>query len=442
MRKRIAAILLAGFMLTGVLSPLPVSAAGGIDGQTVQEFPSVLAAGQKSSPDQAEDQLLLETKGNVITVKLVMPFAADEKLSSLQLKLKINDGDFSEFVFDSQMMEHAKLAQAYYNSDNKTMDIYIAGTQPLYVQGSDTLVIGSVTVKKGVSDTARVEAGDVKVVRGTILEGRNLSESVQISYEASGTPGNGSYDPGITYPSQPSEPSQPSQPSEPSEPSQENGANPDDKEDEQPKPGQDTPEPEKPQQPAEEKAVGKPHLQKVKNVTAGITIKWSKSSNASGYYVYRRALGKRWTRIAKVNGKTTTSYTDKAVKSKNGKTYFYTVKAYKGKKLSAYDKQGMKIYRLDAPKSCKLISKPASTITVKWKENQKADGFQVQLARSSDLKKQKVSKNMKSASKVSESFTNLKQEKTYYVRVRCYKKLDGVVYYSTWSKVEKIKTLK
>lgn len=427
MKKQIAAILLAGSVLTGVFSPLPVSAAGRLDGLAVQELPSVLAAGQKSGSNQAEDQLLLETKGNVITVKLVMPYAEDEKLSSLQLKLKLDDGAFSEFVFASQVMEHAKVAQAYYSSDKKTLDIYMAGTQPLYVQGSDTLVIGSVTALQGASDTATVQAGDVKVVRGTFLEDRNLRESAQISYETSGTSGNGNYVPGTTDPSQPSNPSQG------------NGSNQDNKKDEQQKPGQDTPEPDKPQQPTEEIAVGQPHLQKVQNVTDGITIKWSKSSNASGYYVYRRALGKRWTRIAKVKGKKSASYTDKTVKSKNGKTYFYTVKAYKGKKLSAYDKKGIKIYRLTAPKICELASKSTGAVTVKWERNKKAGGFQVQSARTFDFKKQKVIKNVKSALKVSISFTNLKPKKTYYVRARGYKKLDGVVYYSAWSNVKKKK---
>lgn len=432
MRKRVAAILLAGSMLTGMLSPLPVSAAGGIDGQTVQELPFALAAGQKSGSDQ-EDQLLLETIGNEITVKLVMPYAADEKLSSIQLKLKLDYGTFSEFVFAPQVMEHVKVAQAYYGSDKKTLDIYLAGTQPLYTQGSNTLVIGSVTVLQGASDTATVQAGDVKAVRGTFLEDRNLWESVLISYEASGASGNGNYVPGTT------DPSQPSQPFQPSKPPQGNGGNQDDKKDGQQKPGQDAQEPEKPQQSIEEKAVGKPCLQKVQNVTDGITIKWSKSSNASGYYVYRRALGKRWTRIAKVKGKESASYTDKMVKSKNGKIYFYTVKAYKGKKLSAYDKKGMKIYRLEAPKICELARKSTGIITVKWERNKKAGGFQVQSARTSDFKKQKLTRNRKSASKVSISLTNLKQKKTYYVRARCYKKLDGVVYYSAWSNVKKKK---
>ena len=42
-----------------------------------------------------------------------------------------------------------------------------------------------------------------------------------------------------------------------------------------------------------------------------------------------------------MKGGSKTSYTDKKVKS--GTTYYYTVKAYKGKKVSSYNKKGLKI---------------------------------------------------------------------------------------------------
>lgn len=58
-------------------------------------------------------------------------------------------------------------------------------------------------------------------------------------------------------------------------------------------------------------------------------IKWTKSTDASGYYIYR-ATSKRGTykKIATITKKTTVKYTDKkALKSK--KTYYYKVVAYK-----------------------------------------------------------------------------------------------------------------
>jgi hypothetical protein len=50
---------------------------------------------------------------------------------------------------------------------------------------------------------------------------------------------------------------------------------------------------------------------------------------------------------------------------------------------------------------------------------------------------------MKSISKnttISKKITGLKAKKTYYVRIRTYKKVDGKTYYSSWSKASKVKT--
>ena len=432
MKKRFAAILLSGAMVAGALSPLPAAGAEG-NGISGRDFASAQAASLRSESGEEEsqikDQLLLERQGDVITIKLVMPYAADEKLSSLQMKLSIDGGTFSKFTFAPELAGVAKVTEAYAGDEKNKLDIYIAGTQPLYAQGSDTLVIGSVTAVKGEGNETTVHAGDVKVVRGIFLEDRDVSQSIRIS-EGSGSSdssnGSSGYYPGATYPYQPTPPAQ------------DNGEKPDNKPEDVLHPPTTQPtEPDKPQQPAEEKAIKKPALKEAKNAASGITIKWSKSSNASGYYVYRRASGGSWSRIAKVSGKNKTSYTDKAVKSKNGKAYFYTVKAYKGKKVSAYNKKGIKIYRLQAPSIKKLTGKSTKT-AAKWQKNKKASGYQLQYARSSDFKKQKVTKKVKSVSKTSISIS-MKRGKTYYVRVRCYKKSEGKVYYSAWSKVKKKK---
>ena len=76
---------------------------------------------------------------------------------------------------------------------------------------------------------------------------------------------------------------------------------------------------------------------------SGITIKYSKTSGADKYRIYRRLSGDdEWTRIATVKGSSTVSYTDKT--AKKGKTYYYTVRAYSGSYKSAYDnKTGYKI---------------------------------------------------------------------------------------------------
>lgn len=88
-------------------------------------------------------------------------------------------------------------------------------------------------------------------------------------------------------------------------------------------------------------ALKAPRLSKVVRVNKSVKITWKKSKGASGYYVMRKTENSSWKKIKTVKGGSKTSYTDKKVKS--GTTYYYTVKAYKGKKVSSYNKKGLKI---------------------------------------------------------------------------------------------------
>ena len=58
----------------------------------------------------------------------------------------------------------------------------------------------------------------------------------------------------------------------------------------------------------------------------GITVTWSRSDDAVGYYVYRKNLNNVWERIAVVRGADNNSYFDKGAFS--GKNNTYTVRAY------------------------------------------------------------------------------------------------------------------
>jgi transglutaminase-like putative cysteine protease len=72
---------------------------------------------------------------------------------------------------------------------------------------------------------------------------------------------------------------------------------------------------------------------KAANTSSGVKVSWSKTTGASGYYVYRKTNGK-YVRIAAVKGSGTLSYLDKTAKS--GTTYTYTVRAYYGTYKSTY----------------------------------------------------------------------------------------------------------
>jgi len=85
-----------------------------------------------------------------------------------------------------------------------------------------------------------------------------------------------------------------------------------------------------------------PVLKSLVNSKSGPVLKWGKVTGATGYYVYRKTTG-GWVKIATIKSGATVSYTDK--KAAKGKTYRYTVRAYKSSSanVSSINATGFKI---------------------------------------------------------------------------------------------------
>lgn len=180
-----------------------------------------------------------------------------------------------------------------------------------------------------------------------------------------------------------------------------------------------------------------PGLSGTSNSPAGIVFKWKKAANASGYKIYRRTgNSSKWVNIATVSGSNTLVYTDGSVKS--GTMYTYTVRAYKGSALSAYNKNGSRIVRLTAPVQYKPSSKASGKLTVRWKKAAGASGYQIQYAASRSMRGSRTV----SASALTRTLSGLKKGSTYYVRIRAYKKASGKTYYGAWSSVKNAKVRK
>ena len=88
-----------------------------------------------------------------------------------------------------------------------------------------------------------------------------------------------------------------------------------------------------------------------------------------------------------------------------------------------------------------LKNSASKKMTVKWKKIRSATGYELQYATNrgftKGLKKARITK----ASTVSKVIKKLKKGKTYYVRIRTYKKVNGKKLYSGWSKVKKLKII-
>ena len=180
-----------------------------------------------------------------------------------------------------------------------------------------------------------------------------------------------------------------------------------------------------------------PGLSGTSNSPVGIVFKWKKVANASGYKIYRRTgNSSKWVNIATVSGSNTLVYTDGSVKS--GTMYTYTVRAYKGSALSAYNKNGSRSVRLTAPVQYKPFSKASGKLTVRWKKAAGASGYQIQYAASRSMRGARTV----SASALTRTLSGLKKGSTYYVRIRAYKKVSGKTYYGAWSSVKNVKVRK
>lgn len=178
---------------------------------------------------------------------------------------------------------------------------------------------------------------------------------------------------------------------------------------------------------------------KIANGATGLTVSWSKIAGATGYYVYRKTSTTSWKKIATRTSSQLT-YTDTSVSSKNGSTYYYTVRAYKSSTLSSFA-NNVKYLRLTRPAISSQKNTASRKLVIAWKKNGSASGYQVQYSTSSKFTSAKTVKITKNST-LSKTLSSLTKGKTYYVRIRSYRTYAGATYYSAWSSTKSTKITK
>ena len=175
-----------------------------------------------------------------------------------------------------------------------------------------------------------------------------------------------------------------------------------------------------------------------------ITVEWSADDDAdAGYRIYiKNSTSKKYTKVADVSAAKTS----------------YTIKKAGGKKLTAggtYYVQVVSLQKVDGKKteisSCitkavTITAKPKisstkrakSSITLKWKKVTGANGYEIQMS----TKKKSGYETVATVSSAKKSYkvTGLARKTNYYFRIRTYKTVNGVKYYSSWSTAKKAKT--
>lgn len=177
----------------------------------------------------------------------------------------------------------------------------------------------------------------------------------------------------------------------------------------------------------------------VANATSYMTVSWNKVNKASGYYVYRSTNGKKFTKIATVKSANAVKYSDKKA-TKNGQKYVYKVVTYYNgnQTVSSADSSVKTGYRLSTMKVSSLTNKKGKKAYIKWAKNSKSTGYQIEYVTGKSK-----AKTVKASSKAkTKTISKLKKGKTYKVRIRSYKKVSNVTYYSAWSKQKSVKIKK
>lgn len=192
-------------------------------------------------------------------------------------------------------------------------------------------------------------------------------------------------------------------------------------------------------EPTKAPVVTAPAAVTLKKLTAvgltGAKLTWSKVKNADGYLIYRKTGSGSWKKITAVKS-TAGSYTDSKLTA--GKSYTYTVRAYKkvnGKVYKGdYDKKGLTINLVPKTPVLKKLSKASgSSLKLTWGKVTNADGYVIYRKVSTSNKWEKVA-TIKKGSTVSYTDKNLKSGKTYTYTVRAYKTVNGKNIYSSYNK--------
>lgn len=158
---------------------------------------------------QAEDtgEVLLEKNETqtAVVVKVQIPNAEQERISSLQLKLLVKDAAGNPageeilgriaslaFTFDDGISGKAKILEQIYHEDTGSLNIYISGTEPLFSsQDENLLTVGCVSaVILGEEDMEiylGTDADSFQVVKGRSVVSI-LSEVQPVSFKVAGNP--------------------------------------------------------------------------------------------------------------------------------------------------------------------------------------------------------------------------------------------------------------
>ena len=184
-------------------------------------------------------------------------------------------------------------------------------------------------------------------------------------------------------------------------------------------------------------------LSKTKVTAAGnvskklYTVKMNKVSGATGYMIsYRKANAAKWSK--KNAGSTSCNLTKLTFKG------LYQIKAQATKDATATTaaisgtNANVEYCYLNSAKNLKYAS-GKNSITMTWSKDTHTTGYEIQYSTRKDMKNAKGIKHVGN-SNTKRILTGLAKGRTYYVRIRPYKKYSGKTYQGVWSGIKAVKS--
>ncbi len=170
------------------------------------------------------------------------------------------------------------------------------------------------------------------------------------------------------------------------------------------------------------------------NQATGIKLTWKSVAGATGYKVYRGS-----TLVKTIASGSTITCTDTKANA-NGTKYTFKIvpTAPSGNGLA----RTLATYRVARPAISSAANSAAKKMTVRWKKNAKANGYQIQYSTNRKFASGNKTVNIIKAATVSRVIGGLAKGKTYYVRIRTYKTVGKAKYWSAWSPAKSVKIKK
>lgn len=173
-----------------------------------------------------------------------------------------------------------------------------------------------------------------------------------------------------------------------------------------------------------------------------VTLTWNKQTAANGYEVFKYdASSKKYVLYKNITNPNTN--TCKVTGLASNKKYYFKVRAYQiddsEKTYAPFGAVVSQYTSIAKPKLNSAKSTSKKKIKASWSKVGGASGYQVMWSTYKNFSKNYKTKSVK-AKYSSKTVTTAQSKKTYYVRVRAYKTINGKKVYSQWSSTKKVKT--